>query len=186
MKRENSENNGIILEKQHIIFIVFLFLFIIIFFFIFGLSLNSCSTTKRDASLQNVITENSGDISINIDPNTSDRLQSGSEQTNKLKEIKIPGYPKIEISANTKNSIGWFFNPEDNPCYFQFEHVLEENNEMIFKSAYVPPGKSINTATLTKSLKKSEYPAVLKITTASLETYAPMNGANNKTLLVVK
>lgn len=106
MKRENSENNGIILEKQHIIFIVFLFLFIIIFFFIFGLSLNSCSTTKRDASLQNVITENSGDISINIDPNTSDRLQSGSEQTNKLKEIKIPGYPKIEISANTKNSIG--------------------------------------------------------------------------------
>lgn len=181
-----KENNGIILKKQHIIFIVFLFLTIIVFFFILGLSLRSCSAAQKDNSLQGVIAENSGDISINIDPNASERLTSSSGQTNKPKGIKIPGYPKIEIPSDTKTVSVDFFNPDDNPCYFKFELVLEENEETIFSSDFVPPGKSINTATLTRAFKKGEYPAVLKITTASLDTHAPMNGANNKTLLIVK
>ena len=77
-------------------------------------------------------------------------------------------------------------NPEGNPCYFTFEIVLTEENETIYVSEIVEPGKSITDVTLSHALEKGEYPAVIKITTTSLEDGLAMNGANVETVLVVQ
>lgn len=125
-------------------------------------------------------------FSPNLDPNT---VNIGEEKENDFNEpegIRIPGYPTITIpSGQTEVSMN-LMNPEGNPCYFTFELVLTEENETIYLSQMVEPGKAITDVTLTRALDKGEYPAVLKITTASLSDGTAMNGANVETILVVE
>ena len=56
-------------------------------------------------------------------------------QTDGIKEkpegIRIPGYPRITISADTKDVTMNLQNPEGNPCYFTFEIILTEGEETI-------------------------------------------------------
>ena len=57
-------------------------------------------------------------------------------QTDGIKEkpegIRIPGYPRITISADTKDVTMNLQNPEGNPCYFTFEIILTEGEETIY------------------------------------------------------
>lgn len=102
-------------------------------------------------------------------------------QTDGIKEkpegIRIPGYPRITISADTKDVTMNLQNPEGNPCYFTFEIILTEGEETIYTSKLVEPGKAITDVTLSRALEKGEYPAVIKITTTSLTDGSAMNGA---------
>lgn len=100
--------------------------------------------------------------------------------------IRIPGYPSITIEADTTDVKMNLMNPEGNPCYFTFELVLSDTNETIYTSKMVEPGKAITNVTLKHGLEAGEYPAVIKITTASLEDGSAMNGANVETTLVVQ
>ena len=98
-------------------------------------------------------------------------------QTDGIKEkpegIRIPGYPRITISADTKDVTMNLQNPEGNPCYFTFEIILTEGEETIYTSKLVEPGKA-------------EYPAVIKITTTSLTDGSAMNGADVETVLIAQ
>lgn len=100
--------------------------------------------------------------------------------------IRIPGYPKITIPADTAEVTMNLKNPEGNPCYFTFTLVLTDNEETIYTSKMVEPGKAITKVNLTRALSAGEYPAELRITTASLEDGTAMNGANVATVLVVE
>ena len=180
MKEQGQEKNGIILKKQHIISIV-LMIAAIVFFFILGLMMNNCSGAKTNETMA----EDSVEVSFDIDPEASDPYKAESSVP-KPKGIRIPGYPEIEIPAGETKVSADFINPEGNPCYFKFELVLEESGETLYESGLVPPGKSIHEITLSRPLEKGDYPAVIKITTASLDTNSPMNGANNRTVLSVK
>lgn len=100
--------------------------------------------------------------------------------------IRIPGYPRITIPADTKDVTMNLKNPDGNPCCFTFEIVLTEEDETLYISEKVEPGETITDVTLTRALEKGEYPAMIKITTASLEDGSEMNGANVETLLVVQ
>lgn len=100
--------------------------------------------------------------------------------------IRIPGYPTITIPAKEINVPMNLMNPEGNPCYFTFEIMLKEEEETIYTSKMVEPGKAITNVTLTRELPKGEYEAVIKISTASLEDGTAMNGANVETLLIVE
>ena len=106
--------------------------------------------------------------------------------TEKTEGIRIPGYPRITIQADTKDVTMNLINPEGNPCYFTFEIVLTEENETIYVSEMVEPGKAITNVTISRALEKGEYPAVIKITTTSLENGLAMNGANVETVLVAQ
>lgn len=77
-------------------------------------------------------------------------------------------------------------NPEGNPCYFTFEIVLNDTDETIYTSKMVEPGKAITEVTLEKTLAAGEYPATIKITTASLIDGSAMNGANVETTLIAQ
>lgn len=107
--------------------------------------------------------------------------QSGESQPG----IKIPGYASISIPANEQDVKISLLNPEENPCYFTFELVLDDTGETLYASKLVEPGKAIQEQTLSRSLDAGEYGATIKISTFSLKDQAQMNGANVKTKLVV-
>ena len=123
-----------------------------------------------------------------VDPNAG--AWQGQQLPNKSGEeavgIQIPGYPSITIPADTKNVTVAFLNPEDNPCYFTFELVLKDTDEVLYTSKMVPPGQAIYEAELSRPLEKGEYNATIKIKTASLEDGSAMNGADVETVLIVQ
>lgn len=123
------------------------------------------------------------DMVAESEPDTVVESDSGTEKT---EGIRIPGYPRITIQADTKDVTMNLINPEGNPCYFTFEIVLTEENETIYVSEMVEPGKAITNVTISRALEKGEYPAVIKITTTSLENGLAMNGANVETVLVAQ
>ena len=122
-------------------------------------------------------------FSPDLDPNAVAQTDKTAE---KPEGIRIPGYPRITIQADTKDVTMNLINPEGNPCYFTFEIVLTEENETIYVSEMVEPGKAITNVTLSRALEKGEYPAMIKITTTSLTDGSTMNGANVETVLVVE
>ena len=77
-------------------------------------------------------------------------------------------------------------NPEGNPCYFTFELVLKDTDEVLYTSKLVPPGQAIYEITLSHPLAAGEYDAVIRISTTSLEDGSAMNGANVETVLIVQ
>lgn len=190
MSEENDKQNGkypseggIVLKKKHIIIIAILVLLLIFGGIFVGLNWRSWFGEKEDKPVQT----SQSDTSIDLDPNAG--TWDGSKPEDKKPSssgIKIPGYPSITITADSKNVTMALLNPEDNPCYFKFEIVSKETNETIFESKYVEPGKAITDVELTKPLSEGEYPAIIKISTLSLDGKNPLNGANVETLLVAK
>ncbi|MDO5422764.1 MAG: hypothetical protein Q4F41_03445 [Eubacteriales bacterium] len=100
--------------------------------------------------------------------------------------IKIPGYPSITIPADESEVTLSLLNPEGNPCYFTFELVLSDTDEVLYTSQMVAPGQVITDVTLSRALPAGEYNAVIRISTASLEDGSAMNGANVETVLIVQ
>ena len=115
------------------------------------------------------------------DPNA--KTQTADDTGEKPTGIRIPGYPSITIEADKKDVQMNLMNPEGNPCYFTFEIVLNDTDETIYTSKMVEPGKAITEVTLEKALAAGEYPATIKITTASLTDGSAMNGANVETTI---
>ena len=123
-----------------------------------------------------------------IDPG-SDKWNGGnsaSAEDSDAATITIPGYPSLYIPAGQTDVAVAFVNPEENPCYFQYDLVLQETGEVLYSSKLIPPGEAITRATLSRALQSGEYSAVLQISTSSLETLEALNGANVLTMLEVK
>lgn len=130
-------------------------------------------------------------LSPDLDPNAVVYSDPTAEKptekpAEKPEGIRIPGYPRITISADTEDVTMNLMNPEGNPCYFTFEIVLTDEEEILFTSKLVEPGKAITNVTLSRALEKGEYPAMIRIKTTSLEDGRAMNGANVETILVVQ
>ena len=119
-----------------------------------------------------------------IDTNISDI--EDNEVVNNISSIKIPGYTSILIDKDKKDVEIALINPSGNPCYFEYELVLMENGESLYRSSFIPPGKMIKGVRLNRALKEGEYKAFIRITTTSISDNSPMNGANLETVLVVK
>lgn len=185
----NKNHGGIVLKKKHIAVIVIIILLLLIVAVVVGLNWNSWfgggSSPKADENTSS--TGTTQDFKPDIDPSAKD--YQGSQPENKGGEavgIKIPGYPSITLPADQKDVSIVLLNPEGNPCYFTFELVLKESNEVLYTSKMVPPGQSVSNITLSRALQAGEYNAVIKISTNSLENGAAMNGANVETVLIVK
>lgn len=127
-------------------------------------------------------------FSPDLDPDAQD--WTGEKPEDKSGEesvgIQIPGYPSITLPANTENVTVALLNPEGNPCYFTFELVLDDTDEVLYTSGMVAPGKVITDITLSRALAAGEYNATIRISTASLEDGSAMNGANVETVLIVQ
>jgi len=179
-----SGNNEVVIRKHHIIIGLIIVLLLLIGALWIGLKWSDWFTDEPSGSSQ-VSQEGLPDI----DPNASD--WNGGQLPDKTEDapavgIKIPGYPSVTIPANEKDVAVALLNPEGNPCYFVFELVLKENDEILYTSKLVPPGQAITQISLSRKLKAGNYDATIQITTYSIENQSPMNGANVETLLVVQ
>ena len=120
-----------------------------------------------------------------IDPNAQKYPYPGT--TNVAEgEIAIPGYSRITFPANSREAKMILPNPDNNPCYFVFSIILEDTDEVIYRSGMIPPGMAVTDLTLNRPLEAGEYPIVIRIECFSLEDKTPMNGANVNATLSAK
>lgn len=183
---KHAAEGGIVLKKRHVVVIAIMILLLLFGGVFVGLNWNNWFGEKEDKPAQ-TSQVSKPENSVDIDPNAGDWTGSKPEdQEPSSKGIKIPGYPSITIAADSKNVTMALLNPEGNPCYFKFEIVLKDTDETIFESKYVEPGKAITDVELTRPLSAGEYPAIIKISTLSLDGSSPMNGANVETVLAAK
>lgn len=175
-RQENGE--GIVVRKKHIVIATVVAFLLIISGIIVGLNWNNWFGEAHSSSS----TEE-----LDIDPNAQDwRDQQPPEQGGEATGIKIPGYPSITLPADVQDVSVAFLNPEGNPCYFTFELMLKDTNEVLYTSKLVPPGQAIYEMSLSHPLAAGEYDAVIRISTTSLEDGSAMNGANVETVLIVQ
>ena len=174
-----AEKQGIVVTKTKLAVIVVIVLVFIAGGVLVGLNWNNWFGDKSP--------ETSQTDTLDIDPGAQDWTgrqpeDAGGETTG----IKIPGYPSITLPADTENVSVALLNPEGNPCYFTFELVLKDTDEVLYTSKLVPPGQAIYEITLSRPLTAGEYDAILRISTTSLEDGSAMNGANVETVLMVQ
>ena len=169
------EKNGITLKPIHIIIGVVAAAVIITAAVLFGLQQRPTQAESGfTPDLQEGTSAWSGDTLPDKTPESSGEAVG----------IKIPGYPSISLPANKQDAEVALLNPEGNPCYFTFELVLTDTNEVLYKQ--VEPGQMITNITLNRALPAGQYNAELRITTASLQDGSAMNGANVVTVLDVQ
>ena len=183
----NEQQNGsITIQKKHIVIAVIIIIVLLIGGIVIGAKWSRWFGDKQpDTTVSD--TEDSTKPALELDENadayTGEKPQDqGGEEVG----IKIPGYPTITIAKDTQDVTMALMNPEGNPCYFRFEIVLKDSDETIFESKYVKPGDCIYDVHLNKPLAEGEYPAMIKITTISLDGETPLNGANVETVLIAK
>lgn len=169
---ENENKSNITLQKKHLTIIIIVAAVLFAGGITLGMNWNNWFGDEPTAD---------------IDPNAKDYEGSKPKDEGGASEgIAIPGYPSIGLEANTEDVQVALLNPEGNPCYFTFELVLKDSGEVLYTSKQVPPGKAVTDIKLSRALEPGDYPAVIKITTASLENQSPMNGANVETVLIVR
>lgn len=173
------EKQGIVVTKKKLAVIVVIVLVLIAGGVLVGLNWNNWFGEKPPETFQT--------DTLDIDPGAQDWTGQQPEDTGgEAAGIKIPGYPSITLPANTENVSVALLNPEGNPCYFTFELVLKDTNEVLYTSKLVPPGQAIYKISLSRPLAAGEYDAILRISTTSLEDGSAMNGANVETVLMVQ
>lgn len=99
--------------------------------------------------------------------------------------IRIPGYDTIYFPAGEQQVQLTLYNPEKNTCYFTFSLYLEGEDEPLYTSDYVEPGKAIREETLSRGLEAGEYTLSIRIATYDPVTQTEKNGATVQAPLVV-
>lgn len=122
---------------------------------------------------------------IQLDKNAV-QYSAGKSAPAEQTSISFPGYPDITIKSTEQKIPIVLVNPEGNPCYFKFEAVLTETEEILLESGWVEPGKAIEGIALEKALQPGNYQLEIHISTRSLDNGEAMNGGNIKTSLFVK
>ena len=182
-RKEKNNSQGVTLSRKTLIAAVAVILLLIAGGVAVGINWNhwfgeeTPKTEERKEAFQ-------PDLDPDAENWTGEKIPDKSEE--EAVGIKIPGYPSITIEADKKDVQMNLMNPEGNPCYFTFEIVLNDTDETIYTSKMVEPGKAITEVTLDKALAAGEYPATIKITTASLTDGSAMNGANVETTLIAQ
>ncbi|MFR8011529.1 MAG: hypothetical protein ACLU8W_07210 [Clostridia bacterium] len=98
--------------------------------------------------------------------------------------IACPGITTLHFKAGQTEQEYIFRNPEGNPCYFQFQIILDETGEMIYESDLVPPGYAIAKFNLNRPLEAGAYPATVNYKTYSFDSEQnPLNGSRMKTTI---
>lgn len=99
--------------------------------------------------------------------------------------IQIPGYGDIRMQAGTDVAYIALWNPNTNPCYFQFRIVLDNGNKTIYESKLIKPGYAVTTVNLNQRFEQGKYPITIQINTYKLNDYkVRLNGGEIKTNLV--
>ena len=124
-----------------------------------------------------------------IDSGAGDYVAPTQTQTpEQVPGVSIPGWDSITIPANQQTVSVDFYNPEKNEglYYLTFKLMLSDTGEVLYESAAVPPGKHIQTITLSRALPAGTYDAIIHVQPYRMSDENPTNNANVKTTLIVR
>ena len=102
--------------------------------------------------------------------------------------IAIPGWEKVVIAADSQDVIVDFYNPQANDGYYYMTFELKlADGESLYKSGLVKAGQHIQKITLSRSLPKGTYDAVLHVQPYTADdAMTPTNNADMKLKLVAE
>lgn len=120
-----------------------------------------------------------------IDPNAKDYVANIKRPDDwDPTRIAIPGYEDIKMKTSDGAAYVALWNPDENPCYFEFEILLKDNGERLYQTGLIPPGQAVTKIPI--ELSAGEYDITIKINTYSLKDHKTrMNGADINTKLIV-
>ena len=152
---------------------------------------------KRGNRVENIVeiivsTENSGDgVGLIINPDAGSGQMSDHDNAVE-QDVAISGRRSITIPANKKEIIVDFYNPKENEgaYYLTFELRLWDDSkqgyEVLYTSGLLEPGKHIEQITLSRTLEKGTYDAVVHIQPYRMNDEKTLtNNADIKTRLIV-
>lgn len=174
-KHEKKENKK---TKEKILILIILLLLLIILLLIFFWK------KPKNAS---------GGIGLEIDKNAGEYVAPANQENVDSKNVAIPGWGSLKIPANKTEVTVDFYNPDENKdlYYLTFELRLpndsEQGYEVLYKSDLVEPGLHIQNITLSKSLKKGTYDAVIHVQPYRMDKdKTATNNADMQTKLIVE
>lgn len=107
--------------------------------------------------------------------------------------VVIPGFGEMTISANTKELVGInLYNPKENEGWYYLTYklcLLDKNrdvSEVLYESQLIPPNNIIKDITMSRSLAKGEYDAVMIVQPYRIADNTPTNNANLELTIIVK
>ena len=125
-----------------------------------------------------------------IDQNAGEYVAPVIDQT-VVQNVAIPGWGRLTIPAgSTQVTSVDLYNPEENAglYYLTFELRLPSDNGdyiSLYQSDAIPPGKHIQSITLSQPLDAGMYNAVIHVQPYRMSDETPTNNADMKTTLVV-
>lgn len=132
------------------------------------------STDPRGEVDQNIV---EGDITLS----TKKKIDT------KGKTIQLPGITSMRLKAGQTEQEFVLRNPEENPCYFKFQIVLDSSGEVLYESNLVPPGYAISKFHLKRTLDAGTYKATVKYLTYSFDAEQnPLNKGQVKTTIIAE
>ena len=101
-------------------------------------------------------------------------------------KIMMPVISRMQLYKGETHIQNMFINPEGNDCYFKFQIILDDTNEVIYESGLVPPGKAIIDFDLNHTLDVGEHNVTVKILAKDLQDEnKSLNGGDMKTIIDV-
>lgn len=126
---------------------------------------------------------------VQLDPNSGKykapiELPEDADST----RISLPGYSQVYVTEGETYAELTLWNPETNPCYFQYSLRMEETGEVFYQSGFIAPGDAVEGVEFTRSFENGTYPIVVSINTYDLTNYEQrLNGGEmNATLIVTR
>lgn len=102
--------------------------------------------------------------------------------------ISMPGITEIIYIKESNKAITPLINPDGNECYFSYQIILRETDEVIYKSKSLKPGMALVDYAISKDLEVGEYEISILADARSLKDpdTAYNTGQINATLKVVE
>lgn len=184
MENKEKKNSNVLL----IIIIILLLLAIGVGVFL-AMNMNKAApaATEAPAATKNPL--------LTVDESAGDYVAPVEEEKAEMPGVAIPGWGSITIPPEKEELNGMvdFYNPEANDGYYYltFEIRIPAKNddgyEAIYASQLVPPGKHIQSITLTRGLKEGVYDAVIHVQPYTMDdSLTPTNNADIRTKLIVR
>ena len=160
-----------LLEKRSKKIWILIVAVILVMVFGIGFAYKMGQQKSMESSNGVVVDQNASDWDKDLD-NLSEEQDAG---------IKIPGYGELSVGAGDKNWKITLANPKDNDCYFKYSITVDDDENPIYESDYIEPGKAISEFQVDKPLDAGDYTIYLNISTYSMDgKNTRLNGASVK------
>lgn len=120
---------------------------------------------------------NSDTSAIPVEQNAKPWSFSQTAVSDDKEGTKIPGYSNILFPSGEKNVPITLYNPKENDSIFVYTIFLDGEDEPIYTSKGIEPGKAIENITLSKPLESGNYTLKIHIAPYDIKSNTMLNNA---------